>query len=466
MFIYDSVQKTKLLLEPIKAGEVSLYICGPTVYDDAHLGHARSSLSFDLLARTLRMVGYKVIMAKNFTDVDDKIIKKIKETGKSLQEITSYYIDRYLKEMEALHIGRADIEPKATESLDAMTAMIQKLMDLGFAYRIGSGDIYFDTSRDSHYGELSGRIGDDAESQKRIEFVEEKKNPKDFVLWKACKTGETICFEAPFGLGRPGWHIECSAMIDAHFHGSGQYSIDIHGGGADLLFPHHENEAAQSRCATGHELAKYWMHNGFVQIDGAKMSKSLGNSFFLKDALNVYDGEILRYYLIGVHYRNDFNFNEDDLQVAKKRLDKLYRLKNRLAPISLSIPSEEFKKALLDAMSDDLNISVALSVIDAMIASANEKLDLNPKDKALKSETAANIRLIDELLGFGGKIPTEYFQIGIDEELKRETERLISKRTEAKKAKDFAASDAIRNQLDAMGIRIMDTSDGTTWEKL
>jgi cysteinyl-tRNA synthetase len=174
----------------------------------------------------------------------------------------------------------------------------------------------------------------------------------------------------------------------------------------------------------------------------------------------------LRYYLIGVHYRNDFNFNEDDLQVAKKRLDKLYRLKNRLAPISLSIPSEEFKKALLDAMSDDLNISVALSVIDAMIASANEKLDLNPKDKALKSETAANIRLIDELLGFGGKIPTEYFQIGIDEELKRETERLISKRTEAKKAKDFAASDAIRNQLDAMGIRIMDTSDGTTWEKL
>jgi cysteinyl-tRNA synthetase len=254
-------------------------------------------------------------------------------------------------------------------------------------------------------------------------------------------------------------------MIEANFKGNGEYSIDIHGGGADLLFPHHENEAAQSRCATGHELAKYWMHNGFVQIDGEKMSKSLGNSFFLKDALKVYDGEVLRYYLNSVHYRNDFNFNEEDLQTAKKRLDKLYRLKKRVLPGKASAVNKTFKQALLDAMSDDLNISIALSVIDEMVASTNEKLDDNPKDKALKKETIANIAFINELLGFGGKEPFSYFQIGVDDALKEKIENLIEKRTEAKKAKDFATSDAIRDELTAMGIAIMDTAEGTVWEK-
>jgi cysteinyl-tRNA synthetase len=254
-------------------------------------------------------------------------------------------------------------------------------------------------------------------------------------------------------------------MIEAPFEGTEEYSIDIHGGGAALLFPHHENEAAQSRCATGHELAKYWMHNGFVQIDGEKMSKSLGNSFFLKDALEVYDGEVLRYYLNSVHYRNDFNFNEEDLQAAKKRLDKLYRLKKRILPGKASAANKDFKEALLNAMRDDLNISVALSVIDEMIADANEKLDANPKDKALKKETIANIVFIDELLGFGGKEPFSYFQIGVDDALKAQIEALIAKRTEAKKAKDFTTSDAIRDELTAMGIAIMDTPEGTVWEK-
>jgi len=251
---------------------------------------------------------------------------------------------------------------------------------------------------------------------------------------------------------------------DARCHGD--YSIDIHGGGADLLFPHHENEAAQSRCATGHELAKYWMHNGFVQIDGEKMSKSLGNSFFLKDALKVYDGEVLRYYLNSVHYRNDFNFNEEDLLTAKKRLDKLYRLKKRLLPGKASSVNKTFQKALLDAMADDLNISVALAHIDEMVANANEQLDANPKDKALKKETLANLEFVDTLLGFGGKEPYSYFQIGVDEALKSQIEALIEKRSEAKKAKDFATSDAIRDELTAMGIAIMDTAEGTVWEKI
>lgn len=468
MFIYDSVKKTKLPFEPIRKGEASIYVCGPTVYDDAHLGHARSSLSFDILARTLKALGYKVTMGKNFTDIDDKIIKKVEETGKSLEEITTHYINRYLEEMDALGVIRSDIEPKATESLDAMVQMIQNLIDKDIAYVISSGDVYFDTRKDADYGNISHQVGEDAENQSRVEHTEEKRNPKDFALWKACKGDEDICFDTAFSRGRPGWHIECSAMIEKHFaktHGNDTYSIDIHGGGADLLFPHHENEAAQSRCATGHELAKYWMHNGFVQINGEKMSKSLGNSFFLKDALKAYDGEVLRYYLNSVHYRNDFNFNEEDLLTTKKRLDKLYRLKKRVVPGKASAVNKDFKKALLEAMSDDLNISIALAAIDEMVASANEKLDANPKDKALKKETIANIEFIDTLLGFGGKEPYAYFQIGIDETVKEKIETLLSARSEAKKTKNFERSDAIRDELTAMGIAIMDTPNGTVWEK-
>ncbi len=469
MHIFDSVQKKKVPFEPIKEGEASIYVCGPTVYDDAHLGHARSSLAFDLLTRTLKALGYKVTMGKNFTDIDDKIIKKVEETGRPMAEITAFYIERYLEEMAELGVQRADIEPKATESLQAIEKMIQTLIDKDMAYVISTGDVYFDTSKDTHYGEISHRVADDDETQSRVEHTSEKRNPKDFALWKACKGDEDICFDTAFSSGRPGWHIECSAMIEKHFskeHGNGQYSIDIHGGGADLLFPHHENEAAQSRCATGHELAKYWMHNGFVQIDGEKMSKSLGNSFFLKDALKVYDGEVLRYYLNSVHYRNDFNFNEEDLQTAKKRLDKLYRLKKRVSPGKGSAVNKEFKAALLSAMSDDLNISTALAVIDEMIANTNDAFDKEAKNKALKKETLANIEFIDALLGFGGKEPFTYFQIGISEEEKSKIEALIEERTKAKKEKDFERSDAIRDTLIAMGIAIMDTADGTVWEKV
>ncbi len=465
MHIYDSVQKTKVPFEPITKGEASIYVCGPTVYDDAHLGHARSSLAFDLLSRTLKALNYKVTMGKNFTDIDDKIIKKVEETGKPMQEITEFYITHYLEEMSALGVQRANIEPKATESLDAIEKMIQTLIDKDMAYVISTGDVYFDTSKDNKYGNISHRVAEDEETQSRVEHTSEKRNPKDFALWKACKGEEDICFNTVFSSGRPGWHIECSAMIEKHFTGNDEYSIDIHGGGADLLFPHHENEAAQSRCATGHELAKYWMHNGFVQIDGEKMSKSLGNSFFLKDALKVYDGEVLRYYLNSVHYRNDFNFNEEDLQTAKKRLDKLYRLKKRVSPGKGSSVNKDFKKALLAAMGDDLNISTALAVIDEMVSTTNDTFDTEAKNKALKKETLANIAFIDTLLGFGGKEPFKYFQIGISQEEKVEIEARIQERTEAKKNKDFSRSDAIRDELIAMGISIMDTADGTVWEK-
>ena len=465
MYIYDSVKKKKLPFEPIEKNKASIYVCGPTVYDDAHLGHARSSLAFDLLSRTLKAHSYDVTMAKNFTDIDDKIIQKVEETGKSMEEITSFYIDRYLEEMDALGIARANIEPKATESLEAIVSMIQQLIDKDIAYIISTGDVYFDTSKDSAYGNISHRVADDDVSQSRVEHTSQKRNPKDFALWKACKDEDDICFDTAFSSGRPGWHIECSAMIEKHFTGNNEYSIDIHGGGADLLFPHHENEAAQSRCATGHELAKYWMHNGFVQIDGEKMSKSLGNSFFLKDALALYDAEVLRYYLNAVHYRNDFNFSEEELQLSKKRLDKLYRLKKRVSPGKASIVNKNFKQALLDAMGDDLNISITLSHIDEMIATSNDALDANPKDKGLKKETLANIAFIDKLLGFGAKEPFSYFQIDVDDVFKAQIEAMLHERTEAKKEKDFARSDDIRDALLGLGISIMDTADGTLWEK-
>ena len=463
--LYDSVKKEKVEFEPIKANEASIYICGPTVYDDAHLGHARSALSFDLLKRTLQELGYKVTLAKNFTDIDDKIINKMQSSGKSLQEITEYYIKRYLEDMDAIGVLRADIEPKATTSIDAIESFIAKLLEKDVAYSLPNGDIYFDVSKDKAYGKISHMVTDDEANISRVESVEGKRNPKDFALWKACKNKE-YCFDAPFSKGRPGWHIECSAMIAKHFTPANGYNIDIHCGGADLLFPHHENEAAQTRCALDIEIAKYWMHNGFVQIDGEKMSKSLGNSFFLKDALKIYDGELLRFYLIGVHYRNDFNFNEEDLLSAKKRLDKLYRLKKRLYGGKVGNANKEFKQALLETMSDDLNTSKAFALIDEMISKANENLDKEPKNKALKQEILGNIEFICKLLGIGCKDAITWFQQGVSKEEKAEIEALIEKRTQAKKNKDFALADKIRDELQAKKIALMDTPDGTKWEKM
>ncbi|GAB6073572.1 cysteine--tRNA ligase [Nautilia lithotrophica] len=465
MTIYDSHLKKKVEFQPIKEGEARIYVCGPTVYDDAHLGHARSSISFDLLRRTLEKLGYKVTFVKNFTDIDDKIINKMNQTGKSLKEITEYYIDSYLRDMDALNVKRADIEPKATESLEAMFDLIQNLLDKGYAYQLPNGDIYFDVSKDNEYCHLSNKCQDD-EVVHRVD-TEGKRNPADFALWKACKGEEDVCFDSPFGPGRPGWHIECSAMIKKHIaYDNSEYEIDIHGGGADLFFPHHENEEAQTYCAYGEHLAKYWMHNGFVQINGEKMSKSLGNSFFIKDALKHYPGEVLRFYLMSTHYRAPLNFSEEDLIASKKRLDKLYRLKKRIYGLTKKQKDPEFESKLLEAMSDDLNISKALAVVDEFVKEVNEALDKNPKDKVLKQKILSNIEFIDELLGIGGSDAYEYFQAGIDEETKAKINELIEKRSEAKKEKNFELADKIRDELTSMGIQIQDTPNGTVWEKV
>ncbi len=463
IFLFDSVQKKKVLFEPQEEGKVVIYVCGPTVYDDAHLGHARSAIVFDILHRVFKVNNYDVTMAKNFTDIDDKIIKKMQESGKSLEEITTYYINRYKNDMNKLHILDNTLEPYATKNIDAMQEMCQKLLDNDKAYILEDG-VYLDTSKDPHYGELSHRASDE-NSQARVESNNNKKDQKDFALWKFFSS-EQIGYKTNFGYGRPGWHLECSAMIEKHLANHNlPYAIDIHGGGADLLFPHHENEASQTRCCTSQELAKYWMHNGFVNINGEKMSKSLGNSFFLKDALKNYDGEVIRFYILNTHYRSDLSFNEEDLLTSKKRLDKLYRVKKRVYGTTASSVNKEIQQQLIASLNDDMNTSKAMAILDEYISTVNDTLDKNPKDKALKKEFIATINFISSLLGIGTQDSFEYFQFGITEEEKNTIEQLINDRTKAKQEKNFEESDKIREKLIAMGISLMDTPTGTMWEK-
>ncbi len=464
LFIFDSVKKEKVEFKAIKNNDVKVYVCGPTVYDDSHLGHARSAIAFDILHRTLKANDYNVTMTKNFTDIDDKIIKKMNDTNKSLEEVTNYYITAYKNDMNILNILDNTLEPKATENLDVMIEMIEDLISKDIAYAISDG-VYFDVSKDKEYGNISHRASDE-NSQARVEVNTEKRNSSDFALWKFEKQND-VSFDAPFGRGRPGWHIECSAMINKHLaYKDEEFQIDIHGGGADLLFPHHENEAAQTRCSTKAHLAKYWMHNGFVTINGEKMSKSLGNSFFLKDIVKAYSGEVIRFYLLTAQYRTNFNFNEEDLIASKKRLDKFYRVKKRVYGVGQSTVNKELQNDLMKALNDDLNTPKAISVIDEYINSANETLDKEPKNKNIKKELVASFEFINDLLGVGFNDAYKYFQFGISQDDIEKIEELILKRTEAKKNKDFETADKIRDEISALNISIMDTPNGVVWEKL
>ena len=472
MVIYDSLSKNKLPFKPISEGLARIYACGPTVYDDAHLGHAKSAVSFDLLRRVLQAEGYEVKFARNFTDIDDKILKKMAETGKSLGEITEFYTRRYLQDMSALNVADASISPKATENIAAICELISSLLQKGFAYEIAGDGIYFDTRKDGDYLSLSGKKEGAGKNIARVASNDAKHDEKDFVLWKF----DENWFDSPFGKGRPGWHSECVAMILAHLDsGDPQFCIDIHAGGADLLFPHHENEAAQCRCAHHRALSKYWLHNGFVQVNNEKMSKSLGNSFFVNDALKIAPGEALRFYLLSSHYRANFNYSVTDLLASKKRLDKIYRLKKRVCDVltpaagqnSTSEPpaaEAKFRSEMMEFLSDDLNTSGALAVLDSFVASANEALDRAPKDKALKARIAANLEFAKQTLGILYEDETEYFRFGVNAEQRAQIEELIKQRVRAKAEKDFASADAIRTRLTDMKIEVMDTPSGTVWE--
>lgn len=455
MQIYDTVLKKKVDLIPLNNNEINIYVCGPTVYDHAHLGHAKSSISFDLLRRVLIALGYSVKFVKNFTDIDDKILAKMSSTNQTLEQITTHYIDRYLSDMRALNVLNADIEPKATNYLNAIIDYILKLEQNGATYKLEDG-IYFDTSKDEKYLSLSGRKDENLIA--RVSSNESKKDDKDFVLWKF----DENWYDSPFGKGRPGWHTECVAMIEEIF----AKTIDIHAGGADLLFPHHENEAAQCRCAYHKDLANHWIHNGFIQVDNEKMSKSLGNSFFIKDALAIAPGEAVRFYLMSSHYRANFNYDISDLLSSKKRLDKIYRLKKRLSGVEPSRVDDEFKSLILDALSDDLNISIALAKIDEMVNQANTNLDKEPKNKALKSTIMANLNFIKETLGILYQDEFEWFQYGFDEAQKEQISNLIKARNEAKSAKNYKKADLIRDELNSLGVAIMDTPNGVKWEKI
>ena len=472
MVIYDSLSKKKLPFKPISEGVARIYACGPTVYDDAHLGHAKSAVSFDLLRRVLQAEGYEVKFARNFTDIDDKILKKMAQSGKSLEEITEFYTRRYLQDMSALNVADASISPKATENIAAICELISSLLQKGFAYEIAGDGIYFDTRKDGDYLSLSGKKEGAGKNIARVASNDAKHDEKDFVLWKF----DENWFDSPFGKGRPGWHSECVAMILAHLDsGDPQFCIDIHAGGADLLFPHHENEAAQCRCARHRALSKYWLHNGFVQVNNEKMSKSLGNSFFVGDALKIAPGEALRFYLLSSHYRANFNYSIADLIASKKRLDKIYRLKKRvrdvLAPSAgqnsapeLPAAEAKFRSEMMEFLSDDLNTSGALAVLDSFVASANEALDRAPKDKALKAQIAANLEFAKQTLGILYEDETEYFRFGVSEQQRAQIEELIKQRAQAKAEKDFASADAIRARLTDMKIEVMDTPSGTVWE--
>jgi len=485
MRLYNTMGRAKQEFIPQRGNAVSMYVCGITAYDLCHIGHARSSVVFDVLVRYLRFKGYDVTFVRNFTDVDDKIIKRANELGLSSQEVAEKYIGEFYVDMDALGILRADVEPKCTEHIEEMIALTKGLIEKGHAYATLSGDVYFKVRSFAEYGKLSGRNIEDLMSGARVEPGEEKMDPLDFALWKAAKPGEPS-WQSPWGLGRPGWHLECSAMSEKYM----PLPLDIHGGGQDLSFPHHENEIAQSEAATGKEFAKFWVHNGFVQINSEKMSKSLGNFFTIRDILAKFLPETLRYFLLSMHYRSPLDFSFEALEEAEKGVRRIYAALGQMdaalsggkwskTPLPKELLDEQagYEQGFADAMEDDLNTAGALGHLFGMVRLAGRVLD----DKAYRKaeagrELLARIREAVAkwagVLGVFGLPPEEFLtalkdcraqRAGIDA---AKVEALLADRLEARKNKDFAASDAIRDALAALQVEVKDTPQGQAWDVL
>lgn len=457
--LHNSLSKQKELFKPIEPGKVKMYVCGMTVYDLCHVGHARVMVVFDVVTRYLRASGYDVTYIRNITDIDDKIIKRAAENGETIQTLT----DRYIKEMhadaDALGVLRPDREPRATEAMQPMLDMIQTLIDKGLAYVAENGDVYYDVSEFSGYGKLSGRQVDDLRAGERIAVNEAKTDPLDFVLWKAAKPEEPA-WESPWGPGRPGWHIECSAMsaecLGHHF--------DIHGGGQDLQFPHHENEIAQSEGAHGCQSVNYWMHNGFVRIDDEKMSKSLGNFFTVREVLAKYPAEAVRYFILMSHYRSPLNYAEDQLEQAKTALTRFYHSLRDITPGTVNWQDDlEFAPRFREAMDDDFNTALALSVLADVRQALNKTREENDDQKSAY--------LAGLLLAFGGVLglfqqSAEVFLTGGQQDETGKIEQLIADRNAARAAKDWGRADQVRDELTAMGIVLEDSAGKTSWRKI
>jgi cysteinyl-tRNA synthetase len=453
--LHDTLRGKKVPFEPLKKGEVTMYLCGPTVYNYAHIGNARPAVVFDLLARLLRR-RYKLTFARNFTDVDDKINAASIETGKPIGEITDRFKKIYKDDMGALGVLEPDIEPCATDHIAEMIAMIEKLIEKGHAYE-ADGHVLFDVDSDPEYGALSKRNLREMIAGSRVEVAPYKKAAHDFVLWKP-STPELPGWDSPWGRGRPGWHIECSAMAEKHLGNT----IDIHGGGQDLVFPHHENEMAQSNCAhDGAPFANYWLHNGFLSIDHEKMSKSLGNVLLVHDLIKEVPGEVLRLALLSAHYRQPLDWSDETTDAAKRMLDRLYG-----ALRGVDVPDDVRKaaqpsEALIAALEDDLNTPKAMAELFGLARELNKA-----EDPGERQQLAAAIYAAGDLMGLLQHDPEEWFAGHTDGELGAdEIEALIAKRATAKSERDFATADAIRNRLTEAGISIQDGPEGTTWRR-
>lgn len=466
MKLFNSLTRTKEKFE-IKDNTVRMYVCGPTVYNYFHVGNARCFVVFDMLRRYLEYRGNKVTYIQNFTDVDDKMIKRAAQDGASVSEVADRFIKAYFDDAEGLGIRAATAHPRATESIDEITAMIKQLIEKGHAY-ISGGDVYFDAKSFDEYGKLSHMPLDDLEAGARIDVNEVKKNPMDFALWKAKKEGE-ISWDSPWGEGRPGWHIECSAMV-GKFLGT---EIDIHCGGTDLMFPHHENEIAQSECATGHTMSRFWLHNGFINVDNKKMSKSGTNSFMVRDAAAQFGYMAIRYFLLTSHYRSQINFSSEILEQSKAALSRLHNCADSLkfrkqTAIDGDMTQTEAasiafikskKQSFIDAMDDDFNTADAIGALFEMARDINTVLGGEVVSGAYIDEAAEIYFELLELLGFAKAQNTA------DDEETYITEA-IERRTLAKKAKDFKTADSIREELKDKGIVLEDTAQGTLWKKI
>ena len=485
--VYNTLTKKKDDFIPIVEGKVGIYACGVTVYDLCHIGHARSAVVFDIIAKYLRFRGYQVKFVKNYTDVDDKIINRANKEGVSITDVSERFIKEHDSDMGSLGIERPTVTPKATENIDGMIRLIRVLMDRGLAYEAG-GDVYFAVDKFKGYGKLSGRDPEEMMAGARVEVGEKKKNPLDFALWKASKENEPW-WESPWGKGRPGWHIECSVMSSRHL---GE-TFDIHGGGEDLIFPHHENEIAQSEGATGKPFANYWIHNGFIRIDNEKMSKSLGNVFTIKEILKSYHPEVVRFFMLQSHYRSPLDYSDDALKEARAGLTRLYTalrgIKDRLAGQRPSaVPSggltgrtkeisdnlDDLSRRFMDAMDDDFNTARALGSVFEMTRLLNAYVS----DKGFKSTPHAMFILkaaedkLHELCGVFGILtedPDAFFEKSRTMEVRKrgldvkKIDELIRERNEARAAKEWKRADEKRSLLSEMGIVLNDTAAGTTW---
>lgn len=462
MQIYNTMTRRKEELVPITEGTVKIYCCGPTVYNLIHIGNARALCVFDTLRRYLEFRGYKVLYVQNFTDVDDKIIKKANELGKTSTEVSENAIKEYFVDAQGLNIRRADVHPKVTENMDIIIDIVKTLVDKGYAYVV-DGDVYFETAKFPEYGKLSHQPLDDLKAGARIEVGERKRDPMDFAVWKAAKPGEPY-WESPFGKGRPGWHIECSAM-SRHYIGD---TIDIHGGGSDLIFPHHENEIAQSECATGSCLANIWMHNGMLNVDNKKMSKSAGNFFLVRDMAKEFGYEPIRFMLLSVHYRSQLNYTVEVIESCKAALARLYTCRDTMERVMGSAKDGAAAQSTLDdvktaradfikAMDDDFNTADGISTVFELVRKINTALnspEITKGDvKAYKDEFSA----LTDVLGL--------LYNKDDEEIPAEVTALLEQRKAARKEKNFALADELRDKITALGYIVEETRQGTVVKK-